>query len=528
MHTELGWRLAVRPHPHRPRYSLVLSRSSKLNTFVMFGFLSCLFVGHSGGLAYATARTSGSANKPSIHYVAVNGSDAGPGTADQPWATINYAAEQARAGDKILIHGGHYTLPAQIQVRNSGRPDGWIVFAGYPGEKPILDARTVARSSMFHGQPVIQGFDNGAFQIEGVSYIRIENLSLIHSQDAGFTIRDSSNIDLVNNTTSDTFSSGIAAWDTDHQGKTTRNIRVIGNKIEKPTSWDAASPDEARSGVAPQEALSVAGAIDFEVAYNEIYDSDEGGIDIKETSKQGKVHHNFVHDVGLGIYVDAWFGTLSEVEIFSNVVERCKTAGIALSVEQGKSISDIDIHHNLVFNNLGSGLYFSRWGANNERSNIQVRNNTFYRNGYGPPKDHQELYWMTGGLYLYSSNLQNITIKNNIFSKNRAFQIGYSELYLRDSQTWQRAAREKNIVITTNLIDPIDATASPIESAGAPIDRVKIYPINGEHPIFGDPKFNDVTAENFSLQSASPAALGGIAIGVYPSGSKPNLWWKHH
>jgi len=515
---------ANRPSSHRAWYSAVIPRRRPLNTLVISGFLSVLFVGHGAGLA-ATART-GSVDRPSVHYVAINGSDAGSGTADQPWATINHAAEQAQAGDKIIIRGGHYMLPAQVQVRNSGRPDAWIVFAGYPGEKPILDAQTVARSSMFHGRPVIQGFDNGAFQIEGVSYIRIENLSLVHSQDAGFTVRDSSNIDLINNLTRETFSSGIAAWDTNHQGNTTRHIRIIGNKIEKPTSWDAASPDEPRSDVAPQEALSIAGAVDFEVAYNKVYDSDEGGIDIKETSKQGKVHHNFVHGVGLGIYVDAWFGTLSDVKIFSNVVEHCKTAGIAVAVEQGQAVSNIDIHRNLVFNNLGSGLYFPRWGANSERTNIQVRNNTFYHNGYGPPSDHQELYWMTGGLYLYSSNLRDITVKNNIFSKNRAFQIGYSELYLQDSETWQRAAREKNIVITKNLIDQVDAAASPIESGGAPIDKVKIYPVSGEHAIFGDPKFKDPTADDFTLQSGSPAVVGGVAVGAYPFRAKANLWWN--
>ena len=44
----------------------------------------------------------------------------------------------------------------------------------------------------------------------------------------------------------------------------------------------------------PHEALSIGGAVDFEVAYNHVYDSDKEGIDIKETSKRGKVHHNLV------------------------------------------------------------------------------------------------------------------------------------------------------------------------------------------------------------------------------------------
>ena len=35
------------------------------------------------------------------HFVAADGSDTGPGTADRPWATINYAADHVEAGDTV-------------------------------------------------------------------------------------------------------------------------------------------------------------------------------------------------------------------------------------------------------------------------------------------------------------------------------------------------------------------------------------------------------------------------------------------
>jgi hypothetical protein len=451
------------------------------------------------------------------HYVADNGTDAGPGTAGQPWATINHAAQQADAGDKIIIRGGHYLLSDQIRLRHSGRPEAWIIFAGYPGEDVRLDAQAVPRSAFFHkGMEFHEGLDNGAFQIEGVSYVRIQNLSVVNSHDAGFTIRDSSHIDLIKNSTENTFSSGIAVWDTNHQGGETQHIRIFGNKISKPTTWDLAPPDAPKGSPAPQEALSIAGAIDFEVAYNEVYDSNEGGIDIKETSKRGKVHHNRIHNIGLGLYIDSWFGKLSDVEIYSNIIYDCQEAGIGLSVEQGKSVEDIDIHNNLVFNNGGSGLYFSRWGANNERRNIQINNNTFYNNGYGTPASGQTYNWMTGGLYLYSANLRDIMISNNIFSKNRGFQIGYSELFLKDARSWQTAARDKNIVITGNLIDGSNTIGSPIVSGGDLLDRVKIYPISGAHAISGDPQFKDPAVQDFRIRPGSPAAHGHIIAGAYP------------
>ena len=282
-----------------------------------------------------------------------------------------------------------------------------------------------------------------------------------------------------------------------------------------------------RGGQPPHEALSIGGAVDFEVAYNHVYDSDKEGIDIKETSKRGKVYHNVVDNVDRqGIYVDAWFGKISDIEIFSNVVHDCQGAGIAVSVENGDSIERLNLHNNLIFNNDGSGLYFSRWGVNNPRRNIQITSNVFYHNGYGPTKDGQAYHWQTGGLYLYSANLHDVSISKNIFSENRGFQIGYSELYLRDGRSWQDAAQEQNIRISDNLLFGSNATASPIESGGAPIDQVKIYAVDGELALFGDPLFKNPAEQNFALRSGSPAIRAKLLTAANPGYTSSQDWWK--
>ena len=80
-------------------------------------------------------------NQGKKYFVAVNGSDSGPGTEAQPWATVNCAANRVEAGDTVVVRGGQYILTTQVRLRNSGRSDAWINFIGYPGEEPILDAR---------------------------------------------------------------------------------------------------------------------------------------------------------------------------------------------------------------------------------------------------------------------------------------------------------------------------------------------------------------------------------------------------
>ena len=326
--------------------------------------------------------------------------------------------------------------PRSIPLR-SGRAGAWITFLGYPGEQPILDAQSLQRPAGAH-------LYNGAFQIEGVSYIRVVNLTAINSRDAGFTIRDRAAGDLINNATIGTFASGIAAWDTHHARTTAKHIRIIGNDISRANVWEAAGPDVVKRGEPPHEALSVGGVVDFEVAYNHVHDSGKEGIDIKETSSRGQVHHNLVHNVERqGLYVDAWFGELSAIG-FPTTSSATVGSRIALSAENGTAVEVTSTFTTtLIFNNHGSGMYVSRWGADNKFAPGHVANNTFYHNGYGTPQHGQDYFWQTRGIHLYSNNLRDVTIKKNIISENRGFQIGYSELYSCADHSWQRISVKK-------------------------------------------------------------------------------------
>jgi hypothetical protein len=451
-------------------------------------------------------------------YVAANGSDDGPGTRDRPWATISHAADVAEAGARVIIRGGHYALRSQVRPRNSGQPGAWIEFVGYPGESAVLDAAALQR-------PSPAALSNGAVQIEGVSFIRMANLTVIDSHDAGFTIRDSSNVDLINNTTRGTFSSGIAVWDTDHKRTRTKNIRILANTVTRATTWDLAPPNEWTRREPPHEAISIAGAVDFEVAYNLVYDSDKEGIDIKETSAHGKVHHNLIHDLRRqGIYVDAWFGKIIDIEIVANVVHHCHGAGIALSAENGISIEGITVRRNLVFGNDGSGLYFSRWSANNARRDITVVNNVFHHNGYGKPAAGQDYYWQVGGIYFYSNNVYNVMISGNVLSDNRGFQIGYSELFLTHDRTWRNAVRAQRIYITDNLFDRVDSPAQ-IRSGGDPVDQVIIHAVTGVQARFCDPDYRDAASGDFSMR-VDASARRRPRRGCYGASERGLLWWR--
>ena len=316
-------------------------------------------------------------------YVALNGSDSNPGTLAKPWATIAHAAKVLKAGDTVYIRGGTYPLTQQIRAKNSGSQSAWIVYSSYPGEQAIIDARDVKVGPPVGKPPYPQ--DQGAFQVERVSYIRINTIKIANSHSAGFTVRDSHHIEFYNNITETTFSSGIAIWDTNRDGRGCDHNKVIGNTIINANTYDMIIPGFSREWEPPHEAISVGGAYYFEIAYNHVYDSDKEGIDVKETSRHGTVHHNYVHNLDRqGLYVDNWGDLLEDVEVYKNIVHDCKGAGLILSVENGQFAKSIKIHHNLIYNNLGTGIFFSRWG-DGPRENIKIYNNTVHHNGYGKP-----------------------------------------------------------------------------------------------------------------------------------------------
>lgn len=265
---------------------------------------------------------------------------------------------------------------------------------------------------------------------------------------------------------------------------------------------------------APHEAISIAGARSFEVAWNEVTDNVKEGIDVKETAAHGVVHHNRVHGNGRqGLYVDGWFGVLEDVELHHNVVYRNET-GVAISSEDGPATRDIRVHHNLFFEHRGPGLYFSRWGADNPRADIQVFNNTFYRNGYGRSPDGDPTYWLTGGAYLHSTHISDVVIRDNIFALDKPFEIGYSGDY--GTQGPGRQVR-----IEGNLIHDINTTEFPFHMATWADDWV--WPTTGRDAVTGDPLFVDPAGQDFRPGPGSPAIDAGHPSGTDPDGSGLDL-----
>jgi hypothetical protein len=78
------------------------------------------------------------------YHVAMNGSDANPGTRNKPLRTIGGAARRAQAGDTITVHAGTYR--ERVTPPRGGESDSRrIVYQAAPGEEVWIKGSEIAR-----------------------------------------------------------------------------------------------------------------------------------------------------------------------------------------------------------------------------------------------------------------------------------------------------------------------------------------------------------------------------------------------
>ncbi len=429
-------------------------------------------------------------------------------------AALAPAFAQAHPGDTVLLGRGTYALDDSLRLALHGQPEAWITVRAETPGAAVFDA------SAWHPRGLKGLGETGALHVEGSEYLRLEGVRVINSPGAGILVHGPSHHIAIVGCSSDlSFAPGIGAWNMEH-------LQVLDCEVTQ-----ANDPRQRRFGdpqqECPHEAISIAGVKYFEVARNHVHDSIKEGIDVKEVSGHGVVHHNTVHDLHRqGLYVDAWFGLLEDVEFHSNTVRGCEW-GLGISVEgEGSELRNVRIHHNLFVANRGSGIFFGTWGTNGPRSHIRIFNNTIVDNGH-------RHHWAgpTGSIDIRSASARDVIVAHNICVGGGAYEIATSI----DPAATPGLFRERGIRIVENLCG---ANARATASAAFPDTPYgSIYATLGDRPVIAEPHFTDPWHGAFNLQPDSPAILSDMTnppddfgegyvagyLGAFPPGSGPSL-----
>lgn len=412
------------------------------------------------------------------YYVSPSGVDTNPCSLSAPCKTFQKVNSLLVAGDTVYLRGGTYS--ERLIITKSGAFGAFITFSAYPNEKPIIDGTAVSFSS------------GGLVETRNNSYIRIKGLTVNNSAHNAIYANTVTNLEIIDNKTdSSRAASGIGVWWSD---------RVLVSRNIVANSHTLSIADGGH-----EESISIAGTTNFEVSYNEVYIDSAHiaqfgnlAIDCKQGARFGSVHHNYIHDYisdgGTGgIYIDAWDRLTGNIDVYNNYIKN-SAVGIDISSERGGTTENVRVYNNVIYDvNYAAILIPQRPAPYNYgiRRNIEIYNNTIYKVKYNGG----------AGIYITAVDISNITVRNNIVYMN-----GYNgEIVAGTSAQLPYIKADHNIVFGPKNCS--NAYPNCVEISNNPPGYPDIY-----GNITADPKFVSLTVPDFHLQSTSPAINFGVSI----------------
>lgn len=389
------------------------------------------------------------------HYVdGANGSDTAAGTSEpDAWQTIQKAADTLEPGQTACILEGTYE--EHVLLERSGAEDALLTVAAKPGDDVLLLGTNIDVGS------------DGLFEVRDASYVRVTGLRVEDSSWAAILARRCEHLLIDSNSTWQTRSSGIGVWRSD-------DVRVEANEVR-------------RARYAPggaQEWITMGTGTNFVIRNNVIHDGlgdDYPGvlaIDAKH-SHGGVIEGNHIYDVrGAGVYVDGWDTHTYDIVIRNNFIHDVST-GILIGSERGALVDELDIYNNIVFRAGNSGIKLGPMADDGPQERIRIYNNTIV----------ESVQHGGGGIYVQTTNVAEITIRNNIVA------------FGPNTQGMIRATSPAGITADHNLI--FGESKFPEEELGGSSE--------------GDPLFVDATTadpDGFRVQAGSPAIDVGTSDGA--------------
>jgi hypothetical protein len=489
------------------------------------------------------------------YYVATNGSDAATGSLAAPWATIQYAVDQASTGDTVHVRGGVYN--ERVTSHSSGSAGSPLTLKNYADETAVIDGTGFTVGSGWDALVTLNGQDH--ITVEG---LEIRNMItaeknhnpigvLVSSDSKGIVLRKLRIHDIETNYTGKNGGDahGVAVYGDSGSGSIS-NIVIDGVEIY-----------DCRLG--SSESMVLNGNVeDFTVKNCTVHDNNNIGIDFigheqtcpveaLDQARNGICIDNLVYNINTtgnpayggdrsagGIYVDGGRDILIE----RNIVHDCDIGMEIASEWSGKSTSHITMRNNFVYRCYTGGIFVGGYDSNRGKAEYcAIIGNTLFENDTGRNYNgefHLQMYIencvfennlvcalknsgndavFVGGIGGNGSTPSNTVFNHNFYfssavsaTDHHTWRWGKNEYY--SLSAWQGVGHDSNAVYNVDplLIAPSNgnlhiAASSPAENSGT--NRTDC----GDTDLDGQTRIHDGTID-IGADEAVPHTTNGTPV----------------
>lgn len=453
---------------------------------------------------------------PKNYCVTKTGNDNNAGTVSSPFLTITKGMNAAtQAGDTVFVKAGTYA--ESVRFYASGTQEKSIVLKNYHNDNVIIDAQNTRFFCLYTNSQ---------------SYIVIDGIKVQNSTTYNVTVSGGSNI-LLKNIRS-TLPLGKKTphleFPSSPKNVTLQNIITYGGSygLYIDSEVDNINIISGEFSYALIDGISVYGSgtntknITIDGAYS--HHNGRQGIDMAKCQFITVRNCHCSYNAASGIQIEAQ-GNNSLIE--NNLCEyNCRGGGYANSdFEAGIWIynTDVSIVRNNTIRYNQTGLRFV------QASNFQAYNNVISNNNYQPPAfpttqntsgvdfntssgafynntlyGNSSLNSKLGSLYIYPNGISTLSIKNNVIMND-----GGTKDMGMDQPIGSVVISDYNLVFNANRAVKIKMKASTYTW-----DFYKMVSGNDANSLNSDPKFLNISDEDYRLQSTSSAINAGENVGI--------------
>jgi hypothetical protein len=454
---------------------------------------------------WALATRDGGGPEAPVYWVATDGDDAAPGTSDEPWATLQKAADTVPPGATVYVHGGTYAQLVELHV--SGEPGLPITFQPAPDETVVLDGSSLevpaGQSAMIaiDGERyiTIQGFEitgygsnvsghvpMGILVTGAADHIRLDG-NFVHDLGTTFEGRNGG----------DAHGIGVFGTTSDHA---IEGVEIVDNELANLT-------------LGSSEALVVNGNVkDFLIEGNRVHDTNNIGIDV--IGFEGTAPDPTVDQARDGILRA---NTVWNVDSYGNPAYGRDRSADGIYVDGGR---DVLIEGNIV-HDVNIGIELASEHAGRSARNVTARNNVVY--------DATAIGIAIGGYDRHRGSTEDCIIVNNTVVNTDGVEllvqfdttdnlIANNVIVAGPQHVFVENAYEENVgnVLDHNLYYSVDGSPAGTwqwkDAEYGDFDTWSARSGNDHGSMFADPMFSDPQAGDYSLAAGSPGVDAGVFL----------------